>query len=76
MTEQMLSNLVMQVDHEINVLMSTVGIAHTLRDMKSQQAALEELMLTRANILAMVTEAPVIRPVQVLKAGPKVDESK
>ena len=65
MTEQMLHNLVLQVDAEIQSIMSNHMAMPTLRDMKRKQADLEELILARANILAVVEDEPVIRPVKV-----------
>jgi len=65
MTEQMLHNLVLQVDAEIQSIVSNHMAMPKLRDMKRKQADLEELILARANILAMVEDEPVIRPVKV-----------
>jgi len=53
--------------------MSAAATGYTLRDMQRKQADLEELVLTRANILAMVDADPVVRPVKIQAPDPVED---
>ena len=74
MTEQMLQNLLMQVDTEISTLINSASVAYTLRDMKRKQTDLEELVLTRSNIFAMVSDEPVVQQVKITPSGPAAVE--